>query len=202
MAVLQSVATDAGGLSFSLGSKILLEAFFPTRRHRQSAGQPPIEGDLDSHRDWSSSALPWPSTNCLKVGRTLCFMQLLGKCAARPWGGTGQERDDTWPESWMRNAAAAKQQLRKTQSNCSHTSTGGVVPNNHSASVVDRKKKIPSYMRIHIHRRNTHGCVDSQSLSDSALFHFFFLTKYSCTIFTEKLTLKTLWSRTKPLVVA
>lgn len=109
----------------------------------------------------------------------------------------GQKRADNWSKGWMQNAAAGKQHLRKTQQNCSHTSTRVVVPNNHSASVVDRytQEKIPSYIHIHIHRRNTHGCAHSQSLSDSAPFHslpffFFFLTKCCCTIFTKKWTLK------------
>lgn len=109
----------------------------------------------------------------------------------------GQKRADNWSKGWMQNAAAGKQHLRKTQQNCSHTSTLVVVPNNHSASVVDRytQEKIPSYIHIHIHRRNTHGCAHSQSLSDSAPFHslpffFFFLTKCCCTFFTKKWTLK------------
>lgn len=60
----------------------------------------------------------------------------------------GQRRADTWSKGWMQNAAAGKRQLRKTQPNCSHTSTRVVVPNNHSASVADRyaqEKSPPIY---------------------------------------------------------
>lgn len=121
----------------------------------------------------------------------------------------GQKRADTWSKGWMQNAAAGKRQLRKTQPNCSHTSTRVVVPNNHSASVVDRyaqEKSPPIYTFTFTEETRMGAPTVSHFLIllrfTPSFFLLLFLTKRCCTIFTKKWTLKTLCSQTQPLTVA